>query len=173
MYYYRHILFTLLVSGCLTLTSYAAHIVVLGSHDREEVQRQIQFYADLFAFDSTVSLLVTFTKDIPQNLAAFTQFQEASGSKQIHIKIHKYTSPSEVGITLAHEMVHARQFVQQDLQHKGGNFYEWKGKDFTNIKKIPYRQRGWEQEALQQAHRLYYQYKKQKRQDVLIAGKVK
>ena len=53
-------------------------------------------------------------------------------------------SIKDIGLTLAHEMVHVRQFAKGILKVKNGVNY-WKGKKFT--KRIKYLDQPWEQDA--------------------------
>jgi hypothetical protein len=53
-------------------------------------------------------------------------------------------SIKDIGLTLAHEMVHVRQFAKGILKSKNGVSY-WKGKRYA--KKTNYLDRPWEQDA--------------------------
>jgi hypothetical protein len=53
-------------------------------------------------------------------------------------------SIKDIGLTLAHEMVHVRQFAKGILKVKNGVNY-WKGKRFT--KRTKYLDQPWEQDA--------------------------
>jgi len=53
-------------------------------------------------------------------------------------------SIKDIGLTLAHEMVHVRQFAKGILKVKNGANY-WKGKRFT--KRTKYLDQPWEQDA--------------------------
>jgi len=53
-------------------------------------------------------------------------------------------SIKDIGLTLAHEMVHVRQFAKGILKVKNGVNY-WKGKKFT--KRTKYLDQPWEQDA--------------------------
>ena len=53
-------------------------------------------------------------------------------------------SIKDIGLTLAHEMVHVRQFAKGILKVKNGTNY-WKGKKFT--KRTKYLDQPWEQDA--------------------------
>jgi hypothetical protein len=53
-------------------------------------------------------------------------------------------SIKDIGLTLAHEMVHVRQFAKGILKVKNGINY-WKGKRFT--KRTKYLDQPWEQDA--------------------------
>lgn len=58
--------------------------------------------------------------------------------------------------TLAHEMVHLKQFVTGELGHtKGGNL-KWKGKVYTEKKMPNWVNRPWEIEAMQKEVILHY-----------------
>ncbi len=50
----------------------------------------------------------------------------------------------ELGSTLAHEMVHVKQFAKGQFQNDGGKYY-WMGKRIT--KRVKYLDQPWEQEA--------------------------
>lgn len=60
------------------------------------------------------------------------------------VVIKSSMSIKDIGLTLAHEMVHVRQFAKGILRSKNGVSY-WKGKRFA--KKTNYLDRPWEQDA--------------------------
>ena len=60
------------------------------------------------------------------------------------VVIKSSMSIKDIGLTLAHEMVHVRQFAKGILRSKNGVSY-WKGKRYA--KKTNYLDRPWEQDA--------------------------
>lgn len=62
-------------------------------------------------------------------------------------------------ITLAHEMVHARQFVMGVLSQCDDYQYRWQDNPCTDLRYIDYHERPWEEEAQATSVKLYDQYK--------------
>ena len=71
------------------------------------------------------------------------------------IVLKKKKSISSMLTTLAHEMVHVKQYAYCELSE---NHYMWEGKDYS---KKSYFQLPWEQQAMMLEHFLYRLYKEQ------------
>jgi hypothetical protein len=74
------------------------------------------------------------------------------------IEIHKDLTFEHMMITLAHEMVHLKQYATKQLKSKfvrGTPVDTWKGTKYRNIK---YKEQPWEKEAMQLEESLYQQF---------------
>ncbi len=74
------------------------------------------------------------------------------------IEIHKDLKFEHMMITLAHEMVHLKQYATKQLKSKfvkGTPVDTWKGTKYRNIK---YKEQPWEKEAMQLEESLYQQF---------------
>lgn len=142
-----------------------ATIVVRNDYKPEVVQQQARFYADLFGFDESVHIIIIFSLDVPDDYHGYTRYRDVrhlNGGHQLLIRINRKSNRSQQLITLAHEMIHARQFVEGQLQQCGPLHYSWKDEKICrSANEIPYRERPWEQEAYKEALPLYRLYKEQ------------
>ena len=74
------------------------------------------------------------------------------------IEIHKDLSFEHMMITLAHEMIHLKQYATKELKSKfvrGKPVDTWKGVKYRNLK---YREQPWEKEAMMLEESLYQQF---------------
>lgn len=143
------------------------HVHVIGGDPQKEVSvvERVTFYADLLGLGSQISIVVSFDSDLPKGVAGYTLFQayrNDSPIMQVYIKIEIAQSQSVQLLTLAHEMVHVKQFVKGELMHCGDNTYQWNGKLYEHIQHIPYLQRQWEREALREQYTLSKQYRRER-----------
>jgi hypothetical protein len=80
---------------------------------------------------------------------------------EIYIELDKSLSRNELLIALAHELVHAKQFLRKELKTKDGLNY-WKGAIYSNMgfntTTVP-----WEQEAYLKETTLFNNYDRQKK----------
>ena len=86
-------------------------------------------------------VLVEISRDIEPGAFGSTTNLPGLDSYVIVLKPQKWT---DLGSTLAHEMVHVKQFAKGQLQVKNGMRY-WCGKKYT--KRTKYIEQPWEQEA--------------------------
>ncbi|WPP50410.1 hypothetical protein [Catalinimonas niigatensis] len=143
---------------------------VIGGKQKAEVVEMVNFYADLLGLDSHISIVVSYQSDLPKGIAGYTMFKAYSGENpimQVYIKIDIEQSSNARLLTLAHEMVHVKQFVKGELIRCENDVYRWNGKQYAHIHLIPYLQRQWEQEALRKQFALYKQFRQAKmRQEI-------
>lgn len=138
-----------------------ATIVVKHDHKPEEILLQAKHYADLFGFEEDVLIVISFRDRVSKVHSGYTLYQNVQhlgGGHQIHIVISKKVDRNFQLYTLAHEMVHARQFVEGKLLKCGDTLFRWKGEECLNAKYIAYRHRPWEKEAHKIGSRLYHAY---------------
>jgi len=81
------------------------------------------------------------------------EFNQDFINPEIEIYLNKKTGELEMVKTLAHELVHAKQFLRKELKAINKSFY-WKGKLSENEE--------WEDEAYELEEKLYGEYLKWK-----------
>ncbi len=67
---------------------------------------------------------------------------------QVLIYLNKRSTITEQSITIAHEMVHASQYIRGDLVRISDRSFMWKGRVIDNIHRLRYESRPWEIEAM-------------------------
>lgn len=157
------LLFCLMLSWSSLYCEAQPTVLVVNTHHKDLFYHQTHYCAQLFGFDTTVHIMVSFNDQMRQHEDGYTMYRQTPEGSQIYIRIRSNLSRERQQLVLAHEMVHARQFVYHDLQHREDFCYVWKGKVFEDIRSIPYVNRQWEREAFLEADRLYYRYAKQHR----------
>ena len=124
----------------------------------KEVYRQVDFYATYFDLKD-VNILVSFSHQMPGDVEGFTIYEKNEITQTVFIKISSRLTFSAQELTLAHEMVHASQFIKGELIHHKDNHFTWKGREFRNIKHMNYRDRAWEEEAFKMEKTLLKLYR--------------
>lgn len=154
-----------LVLFCISIGIACPQIQVIGKHQEKDAEQMVKYYADLLELGSHISIVVSYHTDLPKGVAGYTLFKSIEGNHpimQVYIKIDIEQSANAKMITLAHEMIHVKQFVKGELVHCGHNAYRWNGKIYRHIHEIPYKQRQWEREALKKQYALSKQYRRHK-----------
>lgn len=148
------------------LTSYSAVaqavIAVRNDYQPQEIRQQAGYYAQVLGLDSTVYVLISFTPRVPKKANGFTRYQDArpqGGGHQIHISISKKAGRSHQLRTLAHEMVHAQQFVRGQLVQCDPTHFRWQNQACERLDKLAYLDRPWEKEAAKTGAELYDAYR--------------
>lgn len=148
-----------------------AVIAVRNDYQAQEIRQQAEYYAHVLGLDSTVYVLISFTPRVPKKANGFTRYQDArlqGGGHQIHISISKKAGRSHQLRTLAHEMVHAQQFVQGQLMQCDPTHFSWQNQACERLDKLAYLDRPWEQEATKIGVMLYSEFREQP-QDRLVS----
>lgn len=127
----------------------------------KEIYHQVEFYAAYFNLKG-VHILVSFSHQMPEGVGGFTLYQENETTKNVLIKINAKLGFSAKELTLAHEMVHANQFIRGELIHHKDSHFTWKGQEFKNINHLNYTDRGWEEEAFSLEKKLLKLYRNHK-----------
>lgn len=159
-------MYTILITYIILLFSLThalaqATVIVKNDHTPEEIMLQAKHYADLFEFDENVLIVISFSHKVSKKNSGYTLYHDAhpyGGGHQIHIVISKKVDRNFQFYTLAHEMVHARQFVEGKLVKCGDTLFSWKGEECLNAKYIAYHHRPWEKEAHKIGTKLYHAY---------------
>lgn len=89
------------------------------------------------------ALLIRVADETNGNQGVTLDLSKACGAYLVVIKPHR--TLKEIGLTLAHEMVHVKQLAKGTLQNKANGVNIWAGKRYG--KKTPYLDMPWEIEA--------------------------
>ena len=122
---------------------------VVGCPDKKlflpYVKRAARFYAQSLFKPRTLEnliLKIKFNKKIDAyGYASVTEFSPSNKPRQFEIELHPGIGAYDILKTLAHEMVHVRQYIQGDVNIK---LTRWKG---TRIDEVDYWDQPWEIEA--------------------------
>lgn len=88
----------------------------------------------------------------------YCDYNYDDSDKEITIELNKQLSHNELLLALAHEMVHAKQYVKKELRTINGLNY-WKGATFSQTKFVD-NMVPWEQEAYFREKELFSSYGK-------------
>ncbi|MDW3191158.1 MAG: hypothetical protein R8G66_02300 [Cytophagales bacterium] len=120
---------------------------------------ELMFYARALGINQAATIQVRYSLRFPGLKKGLMQYQYTGFEKaphQIMIWINRRLTPSEQSMTLAHEMVHAAQYIHGSLEDKGQDV-TWLGESY-DVDRIPYADRPWEKEAHEWAHELRTDY---------------
>jgi len=143
-----------------------AQATIAVRHDYEPaiIEEQARYYTDIFGLDSNVHILISFQHDLPEGVAGYTRYHDArkfGGGHQLHITINRKAGRSHQLKTLAHEIVHARQFVEGKLVQCDHRHFSWSEDICFDISHIAYHDRPWEKEAEEVGAQLHEMYRQQ------------
>ena len=131
----------------------------------EELIDQVKFYAEELGLKENVFIRVNFSLNLPDSVMGTADYQSAlPGMHQVVILINKRAGRSSQLNTLAHEMVHAAQFVNQDLVLLGEGKTKWKGITY-DVRDVAYNDLPWEIEAREETIRLRRMYLDRKKSE--------
>ncbi len=143
-------------------SSAQAIIVVKNDHNPDEIKRWAEYYARALDFDTDVYILISFSHRVSRNLGGFTRYRDvrAEGAgHQINITLSRKAGRASQMHTLAHEMVHAQQFIEGRLVQCDLTHYRWKEQACKKVKSMAYLDRPWEKEAIKNGALLYKKYR--------------
>ncbi len=113
---------------------------------------QCLYHLDIY---EPILLDVFFTDKVPKNFKGLTMeyFVPDTDIQYCKIRINARLNTLTKQLVLAHEMVHVKQYVKQELEIVDHQQAVWKGETY-NIKGLHHRQIPWELEAFRQDWRL-------------------
>ncbi len=92
----------------------------------------------------------------PNKMQGFTaQGDSLNGFITIQVFVDNTLSLKGCIQVLAHELVHVKQVIARQLRVKDKKRLYWLGQYYPNVKKIPYNDRPWEEEACLNGEHLY------------------
>ena len=120
------------------------------------IKRAANFYADNLFRPRTIDNLVLkikFNKKLDAyGYASITEFSPRNKPRQFEIELHPGIGAYDILKTLAHEMVHVRQYIQGDVNMR---LTRWKG---TRVDDVDYWTQPWEIEAHGREKGLYFRF---------------
>lgn len=136
-------------------------INIWGAEDQSNLKNQILEYMDMLEIDEDINLVVGLTSDISEDFHGMTYLDLNNQHlyQTIIVKISSQLSEYKLNQVLAHEMVHVKQLVKEELELVNDNEIMWKEKMYVaqfqhNEFSLP-----WEQEAYLKDNRLAKAYK--------------
>lgn len=138
------------------------HIIVQGHEDPEAIKKSVAYYANYWKIDG-MSIVVIFTHQMARSLKGYVKYEEDSAlqTKTAIIKISLNQRGISQKITLAHEMIHLKQYYYGELISHDVNTYTWKNQSFKHVHKSPYQSRPWEKEAFKLEKEVFLRYQNQ------------
>lgn len=137
-------------------------VTVTGNLDKAKIKTMVNYYVRYWKLNK-LHILVKFTNRLPRGFKGYAQYAENKDwdVQQVIIRINTKHTPKEQFLTLAHEMVHVKQFSRKELVYHGGLAYTWKNHHCEDVSKIAYNKRSWEKEAFDLEEKLYQAYQKE------------
>jgi len=129
-----------------------------------QAEMMVQYYAQYWELEG-LYILVQFTARLPKQYQGYTQYLDHKDlqTRQVTIRISNQISEKQQWLTLAHEMIHVKQFSRGELIYHGKSAYTWKNQYCKDVRKISYRQRGWEKEAYALESKMLAKYQEAQR----------
>lgn len=114
----------------------------------QEVKSMVAYYVQYWQLEG-LHLFIQFTPELPKGFYGYTQYSENKSLKikQVVVRISTKQLQRQQWLTLAHEMIHVKQFSKGELIYHGGSAYSWKKHYYKDVRKIAYKKREWEKEA--------------------------
>lgn len=125
----------------------------------EELLTELLYYAKALNINDSATIQVRYSLHLPQMTKGLIQYKNIGFGKERHqvmIWVNRRLTPSEQSMTLAHEMVHAAQYIHGLLVLKD-NRAIWRDQHFI-VDRIPYEDRPWEKEAHEWGYVLRKEY---------------
>lgn len=127
--------------------------------DRTALLEEIRFYSKELGFDSTVYIRINYTLNLSESVKATLGFKTVNEQfHQVVIYVNQRLNPKNQSLAIAHELVHARQYLRKDLLQLSSGRYTWQGGQIVNIRRVPYMSRPWEIEAHDLSEKLVQAY---------------
>ncbi len=132
-----------------------AIIKVWGGEDSLAILAQIEQCLYHLEVYESMQLDVVISENMPEYFEGITLAYEVPNSDQQYFKVRinaQLNAPTQ-RLVLAHEMVHVKQYVKQELEIIDQQYALWKGKSY-NFERVHYRQTPWERDALRNDNQL-------------------
>lgn len=145
----------------LSPAAMAEPMISLGGnrYNDAETLEEARFYAYLLGMDEKVVIRVNFSPNLPKGVQGTVSHKLLENEMvQVVITINRRAGRASQMMTLAHEMVHARQFINEELVILDDNRVQWKDGEIYDLRKTNYHDRPWEEEAVEEGLRLRRQF---------------
>ena len=120
--------------------------------EHSALKEEIMFYARQLGIGSKTVIRLDYSLRMEDDRAGLIQYQNSGIGPRPHqllIHLNRKSTPAQHSTTVAHEMVHAAQYIHGDLVKVSFREFIWKGQRFRNIIRIRYESRPWEIEAME------------------------
>ena len=162
------LLFLLFWWSFLTHDPTPLQVKLLGQSD-PQLEEAAYFYARELGMDH-VNIVIAMSLHLPPSVNGYLLYEEVAqtGQRNAVIRIRATLTAAEKARVLAHEMIHLRQYLDQRLVQISPHRFAWEGKAYE-WRHLPYQQRGWEKEALDQESELLKRF--QTNQKAVLAAR--
>lgn len=139
---------------------YAQPMVSLGGdrYNDQDIVREVQYYAALLGLDKRVSIRINFTLKLPEGIMGSMDHRVIGNFAQVVIWINRKAGRSAQMNILAHEMIHARQLLFQEMKQLKKHKVAWKDGRTYDLREISYHDRPWEEDADRRSTQLRRQF---------------
>ena len=140
-------------------TGCSVPVIRIAEHMSEDMMKELVFYAKALGINDATTIQVRYSLRLTGLKNGLIQYEKTGFGKEQHqvmIWINRRLTSSEQSMTLAHEMVHAAQYIHGSLEDNGQNV-TWLGESY-DVDRIHYEDRPWEKEAHEWAHELRSAY---------------
>ena len=145
-------------------------IKIWGSVDSPAIHKQVVNYLNYLDVQEKIFLSVGITKNIPRGMKGMTfsvTTPKSQTSPIIKVLINAQLDEEELRVTLAHEMVHVKQYAKGKLAVFDEHQLLWEGRKVAYRRASYDRLSPWELEAHRLDHRLVKLF--DQREEVLLA----
>ncbi|MEM9339025.1 MAG: hypothetical protein AAGA66_09875 [Bacteroidota bacterium] len=118
-----------------------------GAYDVDRLSNETLYYARALGLNHNVYIRINFTLKLSEENEATLDYRLMNDSiHQVVIYISKRISRSRQLLAIAHEMIHAQQYISKRLMKVNDKIFSWEGNN-VKLSKVAYRERPWEEEA--------------------------
>jgi predicted nucleotidyltransferase component of viral defense system len=134
-------------------------MILTGNISKKQLKAIHWFAQQLFStqLSQHLHIKVSYKKvDTHWGLTIIDDYNQRGYPRHFTLEVNRSLSEHEKLMTLAHEMVHVRQYAKMELNEE---MNRWHG-EYVNTDLIPYHEQPWEIEAYDLGDRLFKQYQK-------------
>lgn len=138
---------------------YPIPVVCVPEDVNENLRDEVLYYARSLGINDSTTIQIRFSLRLPPDKKGLVQYQDTGFEKERHqimIWINRRLTRSELSMTLAHEMVHAVQYISGELKLMNQKAL-WHNESF-DVSRVRYEDRPWEKEAQNKAYVLRSDY---------------
>ena len=138
----------------------------------ERLEEEARYYASRLELNAQVAIRINLTLRLPEGILGLIQYERDSvyiPENQFIIWLNSRASFSEQSTSLAHEMIHVKQYLDGRLSEIDDKTLQWEGEEFRNFQRIPHDMRPWESEAIELGLQMRRDYLREGRfQEVML-----
>ena len=132
----------------------------IGANER--IKDEVLFHARNMGLNQKFAIRVNFSLKLPRGINGTSEYTSNNDFHQVLITVNRKLHRSKKIETIVHELIHAWQFIYEDLRRVSKHIVEWRGEQ-VDLRKVPYGKRPWEKEAYLLAEVLRKQYDMKKK----------